>query len=105
MAKRKKRIAARKAKLKLGSARSKLHKKVAKRVAPKRAKKTSRPSQPKSGITKRVQAHQQKQPPKPAVKDTIIDVIDEPVPGVLRVTEIEEVSVALPDAEEDDEDE
>ena len=99
MAKRKKRTVTRKAKVKRG----KPHKKVAKRVAPKRARKTSRPSLPGSGKAKRVRARQQKQPSKPAVEDTIIDVIDEPVPGVLRVTEIEEVSVAVPDTEEDDE--
>ena len=105
MAKRKKSKAARKAKAKLGKARSKPHKKVAKRVALKRAKKTSEPSLPGVGKAKRVRARQQKQPPQPAVVDTIIDVIDEPAPGVLRVTEIEEVSVAVPDGEKDDEEE
>jgi len=101
MAKRKKRVAARKAKLKRGSAHSKTRKKVAKRPAPKKAKKTARPSKP--GLAKRARERQQGQPATPTVEDTIIDVVDEPVPGVLRVTEIEEVSVAVPDAEEDEE--
>ena len=103
MAKRKKRVAARKAKLKRGSARTKMRKKPVKRAAPKRAKKASRQSKPGADVAKRVKVRQHKQPPKPAVQDTVIDVIDEPVPGVLRVTEIEEVSVAVPDTEEEDE--
>ena len=105
MAKRKKRVAARKAKLKRGSARTKMRKKVTKRAAPKRAKRASKPSKPSARVAKRVKARQQQRPPKPMVEDTIIDVIDEPVPGVLRITEIEEVSVTVPDAEEDDEEE
>ena len=42
--------------------------------------------------------------PARVVEDTIVDIIDEPLPGVMRVTEIEEVSVALPNegAEEED---
>lgn len=31
------------------------------------------------------------------IEDTIVDVIDEPLPGVTRITEIEEVSVGMPD--------
>ena len=42
--------------------------------------------------------------PAPIVEDTIVDVIDEPLPGVMRVTEIEEVSVALPDEGVEEED-
>ena len=103
MAKRKKRVAARKAKLKRGNAPSKTRKKVAKRPAPKKAKKTGRPSKPSAGLAKRARERQQRQPARPTVKDTVIDIVDEPVPGVLRVTEIEEVSVAVPDAEEDEE--
>ena len=105
MAKREKRVAARKAKLKRGSARTKMRKKVVKRAAPKKAKKASRPSKPSAGVAKRVRAGQRERPLKPAVEDTVIDLIDEPVPGVLRVTEIEEVSVAVPNAQEDDEEE
>jgi hypothetical protein len=32
----------------------------------------------------------------PVVEDTIIDVIDEPVPGVVRVTECETISMTTP---------
>ena len=103
MAKRKKRMATRTVKLKLGKTGGKANKKVAKRVVPKRAKKTSRSSKRGAGMTKRARARQQKQPPKAVVLDNVIDVMDEPLPGVLRVTEIEEVSVAVPDVEEDDE--
>jgi len=101
MAKRKKRMATRTARLKVGKTRGKANKKVTKRVVPRRAKKTSRPSKRGAGITKRARARQQKLPPKAVVQDNVIDVLDEPLPGVLRVTEIEEVSVAVPD--EDDE--
>jgi hypothetical protein len=36
------------------------------------------------------------------VRDTIVDIVDEPLPGVVRVTEIEEVRVATPDEEDED---
>jgi len=32
----------------------------------------------------------------PVVEDTIIDVIDEPVPGVVRVTEYETIRMTTP---------
>jgi hypothetical protein len=35
----------------------------------------------------------------PVVEDTIIDVIDEPVPGVVRVTEYEAISMTSPSLE------
>lgn len=43
------------------------------------------------------------QEPIPVVEGEIIDVIDEPVPGIVRVTEIEEVSVAVPEPDDDSE--
>jgi hypothetical protein len=36
------------------------------------------------------------------VQDTIVDIVDEPVPGVMRVTEIEEVSVTNPDGDDEE---
>ena len=39
----------------------------------------------------------------PVVQGEIIDVVDEPVPGVVRVTEIETTRVTVPEADEDDE--
>jgi len=81
-------------------------KKVSKRAAaPKRAKKTRSPSKGSARTVERAQVRQPKQPPTPAIEDTIIDVIDEPVPGVLRVTEIEEIRVATTDSEQGDEEE
>jgi hypothetical protein len=41
--------------------------------------------------------------PAPAVEDAVIDIVDEPAPGVVRVTEIEKVSVGVPDSDEKDE--
>jgi hypothetical protein len=105
MAKPKKRLSARKAKLKRGKVRSKLRKKTVKRAAPKKAKKKRGLSKRNASTAKRARERRQRQLPGPTVEDTIVDVIDEPVPGVLRVTEIEEVSVTTPDSEEDDEDE
>ena len=39
----------------------------------------------------------------PVVQDEIIDVVDEPMPGVFRVTEIETTRVTLPDSDDDEE--
>jgi hypothetical protein len=42
----------------------------------------------------------------PIVEDTIVDVVDEPVPGVVRVTEYETVRITTPkqDADSDADD-
>ena len=42
----------------------------------------------------------------PVVEDTIIDVVDEPMPGVVRVTEYETVRISTPkqDADSDADD-
>jgi hypothetical protein len=37
----------------------------------------------------------------PIVEDTIIDVVDEPVPGVVRVTEYETVRITTPEQDAD----
>jgi hypothetical protein len=37
------------------------------------------------------------------VEETVIDVVDEPLPDVVRLTEIEETEVTLPDTEEEEE--
>jgi hypothetical protein len=39
----------------------------------------------------------------PVVEGEIIDVIDEPIPGVVRVTEIEATRVTVPDTDNDNE--
>jgi len=110
MAKAKKRVATRKKRSKRGKANAKpARKKAAKRTMPKGAKsKVGRAGRgaPKPAVKK-------KRPPKtaarkaprkaprrvvevPVVEDTIIDVIDEPVPGVIRVTEYESIRTATP---------
>ena len=112
MAKAKKRVATRKKSSKRGKARAKpARKTAAKRTAAKKAKSKVRRAgggAPKPAVKK-------KRPPKTAarkaprkaprkqeewwrcqVEDTIIDVIDEPVPGVIRVTEYESIRTATP---------
>ena len=39
----------------------------------------------------------------PVVQGEIIDVVDEPMPGVVRVTEIETTRVTLPNSDDDEE--
>ena len=81
MAKAKKRIATRRKASKRGKASAKpKRKKAVKRAMPKR-----RP--PKAKMTPK------KAPRRgmPVIEDTIIDVVDEPVPGVVRVTEYETI--------------
>jgi hypothetical protein len=92
MASRKKRIA--KTKSSRGRAAAKARKIAAKRAPPKKVKKS------RSSGKKRVRAAQPKKT-RPVVQDTIVDVIDEPVLGIMRVTEIEEVSITNPDNDED----
>ena len=88
MVKAKKRVATRKKVAKRGKPRAKLsRKKVAKRATPKR--------QPRKTAGKMAP----RKPPRQkaaAVEDTIIDVIDEPVPGVVRVTEYETITTTTP---------
>ena len=81
MAKAKKRIATRRKAAKRGKASAKpTRKKAVKRAMPKR-----RP--PKAKMTPK------KAPRRgmPVIEDTIIDIVDEPVPGVVRVTEYETI--------------
>jgi hypothetical protein len=88
MAKTKKRVATRKKASKRGKARSKpARKKAAKRaVAKKRLPKALAKMGPRKTPRKGV----------PVVEDTIIDVIDEPIPGVVRVTEYETIRTTTP---------
>ena len=88
MAKAKKRIATRKKASKRGKASAKpSRKKVAKRATPKkRPRKTTAEIAPRKAPRRNV----------PVVEDTIIDVIDEPVPGVVRVTEYETIRTTTP---------
>ena len=108
MAKAKKRVATRKKSSKRGKASAKpARKKAAKRTKPKQAK--SKVRRAGSGAPK--PAVKKKRPPKTAarkaprkaprqvvvpVEDTIIDVIEEPVPGVVVVTEYESIRTGTP---------
>jgi hypothetical protein len=88
MAKAKERIATRKQASKRGKASAKpSRKKAAKRATPKkRPRKTTAKIAPRKAPRQKV----------PVVEDTIIDVIDEPVPGVVRVTEYETIRTTRP---------
>ena len=108
MAKAKKRVTTRKKSSKRGKASAKpARKKAAKRTKPKQAK--SKVRRAGSGAPKPMA--KKKLPPKTAarkaprkaprqvvvpVEDTIIDVIEEPVPGVVVVTESETIRTATP---------
>ncbi len=88
MAKAKKRTAMRKKASKRGNARAKpARKKAVRHATPKKqpwkiAAKTAPRKAPRQKL--------------PVVEDTIIDVIDEPVPGVVRVTEYETIRMTTP---------
>lgn len=103
MAKAKKRVAARKKSSKRGKASAKpARKKVAKRAAPKKSKSKVRRASATKPVAKK------KRPPKTAARraptqvlevpfeTTVIDVIEEPVPGVVVVTEYESVRTGTP---------
>jgi len=88
MAKAKKPIATRKKTGKRGKVTGKpSRKRVAKRATPKkRPRKTTAKMVPRKAPRREG----------PVVEDTIIDVIDEPVPGVVRVTEYETIRTVTP---------
>lgn len=82
-----------------------MRKKTVKRVAAKRIKKSAKKRTTKtrrSAVSKRIQPRQRKHGATPMVEKTVIDVVDEPVPGVVRLTEIEEIQVAVPDSEDEE---
>jgi hypothetical protein len=88
MAKARKRLATRKKASKRGKASAKpARKKASKRATPKkRARKTAAKIAPRRAPKQRA----------PVVEDTIIDVVDEPMPGVVRVTEYETIRTTTP---------
>jgi len=88
MAKAKKRLATRKKASKRGKATAKpARKKASKRATPKkRPPKTAAKMAPRKAPRQGV----------PVIEDTIIDVVDEPVPGVVRVTEYETIRTTTP---------
>ena len=88
MAKAKKRIATRKK----ASKREKARIKPARTKAAKRAMPKKRPPKTVAKMAPRKAPRQGV----PVIEDTIIDVIDEPVPGVVRVTEYETIRTTTP---------
>jgi BRCT domain type II-containing protein len=87
-----------------GEARTKARKKTVKRAASKKTRKTKPAARKRfSGASKYKRTLPRKQTPGVAVvENAVIDIVDEPLPGVVRVTEIEETDVALPDEDEED---
>jgi len=87
---------------------AKARKRIATRKrAPKRAKASAKPARKKPAK----RAMRKKRPPKtaakmaprkaprqdvPVIEDTIVDVVDEPFPGVVRVTEYETIRTVTP---------
>jgi hypothetical protein len=101
MAKAKKRSATRKKAVKSKKAKP-ARKKAVKRAAP---KKKSRKPAAKVTSRKALKKAPKKAPRqrKPVVEDTIVDVIDEPVPGVIQVTEYETITTTSPQSGSDTE--
>lgn len=89
-------------KSKVGKRRATIRKKTVKRAVVKPTKKSAkkRTARARRGaVSERIQARRQKRGATPVTETTIIDVVDEPLPGVVRLTEIEEMEVTLPDTE------
>ena len=114
MAKRTKRVAARKMKSRGGKARGKaLRKKATKRAAPKKRQTVTKKARKVTAkarrrrVASRTRARPKKQILKPAagaVETTIVDVIEEPVPGIVTVTEFQAERIVLPNFDETNED-
>ena len=100
MAKAKKRVATRKKSSKRGKASAKpARRKAAKRTMPKQAKsKAKGAAKPMSNKQRqsKIAARKTRRQVEVPVEDTIIDVIEEPVPGVVVVTEYETIRMATP---------
>jgi hypothetical protein len=94
MAKRKKRAAARGGK---AATRGKARK-PAKSVRGKSAKRTSARATPKKRVTKAKSKRAVAKKVAPTVETVIVDIIEEPVPGVMVVTEFEATGIRGPNA-------
>jgi hypothetical protein len=100
MAKRTKRAMVRKAKAKVSKKRTQAGKKSIGRAVGKKSRKTAKTSTAKKlrkRVTRRKRARPYTQEASSAVQTAVIEVVDEPIPGVMRVTEIEETRATLPD--------
>ena len=104
MAQRKKRVTARKRKSTVrGRARKSsrfVRGKAAKRTATElRSKKAvTKAKQPRAKKVARKKARRMKPPIAPVIETTIVDVVEEPVPGLITVTEFEETDIREADA-------
>jgi hypothetical protein len=69
--------------------------KVSKSARVKATKPTVAGAKPKHAATKKAvqKKEQRKKAPRPAVETVVVDVIEEPAPGVITVTEIEETQI------------
>jgi hypothetical protein len=69
--------------------------KVSKSARVKATKPTAAEPKPKLAATKKAvqRKEQRKKPPRPAVETVVVDVIEEPAPGVITVTKIEETQI------------
>ena len=94
MAQRKKRVAARKRK---AATRGKARK-PAKSVRGKAAKRTSARATPRKRVTKAKSKRAVAKKVVPTVETVIVDMIEEPVPGVMVVTEFEATRIRGPNA-------
>jgi hypothetical protein len=76
-------------------------KKPAKKAGKRQVTKTGR-----GGATGKTSARKKKPSPAPApqIEAEIIDVVEEPFPGVVTLTEFETVRVTVPDSDDDNED-
>jgi hypothetical protein len=102
MAQRKKRVTPRKRKS-TGRGRAR---KSSRSVRSKAAKRTATKLRPKKGVAKakspsakklaRKKAKPMKQPITPVAETTIVDVVEEPAPGVITITEFEETDIREP---------
>jgi hypothetical protein len=101
MAKQQKRAASRKTK----SKKKKVAKKSAKRAIGRKSRRLPKKMSPKASRKKKAPSRGRPKPTKmvPVVEGEIIDVVDEPLPGMVRVTEIEATRVTIPDANDDGE--
>jgi hypothetical protein len=108
MAKRKKRRSTgRKTKLKTSTRKTRTTKKSVKRTVGRKSRRTAKTTRRTSRkqVTRRKGVAPAKPEMVPVVEGEIIDVVDEPMPGVIRVTEIETTRVAVPDSEDNDDEE
>lgn len=90
----------RKTKAKVSKKRTQAGKKSVRRAVGKKSRKTAKTLAAKKlrkRVTSRKGVSPHTQEASSAVETAVIDVVDEPIPGVMRVTEIEETRVTLPD--------